>query len=299
LKRLSEAGLRARKEKCVFLAPSVIYLGHKIDREGLHPVPEKVKAVQEAPRPTNVTELKSYLGLLSYYSKFLPNLSTVMAPLYKLLQKKQAWIWESPQETAFVESKKLLLSSQVLVHFNPKLEICLACEASNYGIGAVLSHKLPNGQEKPIGFVSRSLSETEQKYSEIVKEALSCVFGVTHFHSYSMVTNLPSRQITNHSWRCLARTRQFQHAANQIQRWAWKIASHEYTIKWRNTQQHANADALSSVLLPEVPAKTTVPAEVVLLVEQLNDSPVTAQQIATWTRQTPILAKVLGNVRGG
>jgi len=109
-----------------------------------------------------------------------------MAPLYKLLQKKQAWIWESPQETAFVESKELLLSSQVLVHFNPKLEIRLACDAStcNYGIGAVLSHKLPNGQEKPVGFVSRSLSETEQKYSQIEKEILSCAFGVTRFHSY-------------------------------------------------------------------------------------------------------------------
>jgi len=59
LKRLSEAGLRARKEKCVFLAPSVVYLGHKIDREGLHPVPEKVKAVQEAPRPTKMPKLKS------------------------------------------------------------------------------------------------------------------------------------------------------------------------------------------------------------------------------------------------
>ena len=74
-----------------FPSPSVVYLSHKIDREGLHPIPEKVKAVQEAPCPTNVPELKSYLGLLSYY-KFLPNGSTVMAPLYKLLQKKQAWI---------------------------------------------------------------------------------------------------------------------------------------------------------------------------------------------------------------
>ena len=159
----------------MFLAPSVIYLGHKIDSEGLHPVPEKVKAIQEAPRPTYVSELKSYLGLLSYYSKFLPNLSTVMAPLYKLLQKKQAWLWESPQETA--KSKELLLSSQVLAHFNPKLEIRLACDASNYGIGAVLSHRLPNGQEKPIGFVSRSLSETEQKYSQIEKRSsILCIW---------------------------------------------------------------------------------------------------------------------------
>lgn len=300
LKRLSEAGLRARKVKCVFLAHSVVYLGHKIDSEGLHPMPEKVKAIQEAPRPSNVSELKSYLGLLSYYSKFLPNLSTVMAPLYKLLQKKQEWLWESPQETAFVESKELLLSSRVLAHFNPKLEIRLACDASNYGIGAVLSHKLPNGQEKPIGFVSRSLSETERKYSQIEKEALSCVFGVTRFHSYlyghkfTLQTDHKPLLVLFNENKAIP-----THAANRIQRWAWKLASYEYTIKWRNTHQHANADAMSRLPLPEVPTKTTVPAEVVLLVEQLNDSPVTAQQVATWTRQNLTLAKVLANVQSG
>ena len=300
LKCLSKAGLRARKGKCVFLAPSVIYLGHKIDGVGLHPVPEKVKAIQEAPSPTNVSELKSYLGLLSYYSKFLPNLSTVMAPLCKLLQKKQAWLWESPQEAAFVQSKELLLSSQVLAHFNPKLEIQLACDASNYGIGAVLSHKLPNGQEKPIGFVSRSLSETERKYSQIEKEALSCVFGVTRFHSYlyghkfTLQTDHKPLLVLFNENKAIP-----THAANRIQRWAWKLASYEYTIQWRNTHQHANADALSRLPLPEVPAKTTVPAEVVLLVEQLNDSPVHAQQVATWTRQNPVLAKVLENVQSG
>jgi len=145
LKRISEAGLRARQKKCVFLAQSVIYLGHRIDGEGLHPVPEKIKAVQEAPCPTNVPELKSYLDLLSYYSKFLPNLSTSMAPLYKLLQKKQEWVWGKSQETAFTKSQQLLLGSQARVHFNPKMGIRLACDASHYGIGAVLSHKLPNG----------------------------------------------------------------------------------------------------------------------------------------------------------
>ena len=84
LKRLGEAGLRLKREKCVFLAPSVVYLGHQIDAEGIHPVSEKVKAIQEAPRPTSVSGLKSYLGLLTYYSRFLPNLSTTLAPLYKL-----------------------------------------------------------------------------------------------------------------------------------------------------------------------------------------------------------------------
>ena len=178
LERLKEAGLHLKKEKCVFLAPSVIYLGHLIDSQGLHPVQEKVQAIQDAPQPINVAQLKSYLGLLSYYSKFLRNLSTTMAPLYKLLKHDEPWKWTEEQGQAFKQSKELILSSKVLVHFDPKLPIRLACDASDYGISAVLSHGMP------VRFFSRSLTPTEKKYSQIEKEGLACVMGVTRFHSY-------------------------------------------------------------------------------------------------------------------
>ena len=85
-------------------APSVIYLGHKIDAEGLHPLPDKINA----PSPRNVHELKSYLGLLSYYSKFMPNLATVLAPLYQLLRKDFRWRWTQTEKEAFKASKELL-----------------------------------------------------------------------------------------------------------------------------------------------------------------------------------------------
>ena len=122
LKILGEAGLRLKKEKCIFLAPSVVYLGYRIKPEGIHPVSEKVKAIQEVPYPTRVSGLKSYLGLWTYYSRFLQNLSMTLAPLYKHNEK---WKWMDQQEKAFIESKELLLSSQLLVHFNPSLEITL------------------------------------------------------------------------------------------------------------------------------------------------------------------------------
>ena len=93
------------------MAASVEYLSHRIDTQGLHPIPEKVEAVKNAPRPKNVTELKSYLGLLSYYTKFLPNLSTVLAPLYQLLRADVSWHWGREQSQAFQKSKDLLLSS--------------------------------------------------------------------------------------------------------------------------------------------------------------------------------------------
>ena len=86
LKRMKEAGLKLCQDKCSFMSPSVTYLGYKIDAEGLHPLPEKIEAIVEAPSPTNVTQLKSYLGLLSYYSRFLPNLTFTLSPLYRLLR---------------------------------------------------------------------------------------------------------------------------------------------------------------------------------------------------------------------
>ena len=94
LTRLKKAGLHLKKCKCHFMLPSVVFLGHQIDAQGLNPLPEKVKTIKDVPKPRNVSELKSYLGLLSYYSEFLPNLSTILAPLYELLQASTKWDWK-------------------------------------------------------------------------------------------------------------------------------------------------------------------------------------------------------------
>ena len=293
LRRMREAGLRLRRDKCVFLAPSVIYLGHRIDAQGLHPVADKLQAITEAPSPHNVSELKSYLGLLTYYAKFLPNLSTTLAPLYKLLKAEMRWKWGTKQERAFKESKKLFLASQLLVHFDPQREIRLACDASGYGIGAVLSHKMPDGSEKPIGFVSRTLTAAEKNYSQIEKEALACVYGVKRFHSYLFghsfilqTDHEPLRTLFNHSKTLSPQT------SARIQRWALTLASYEYTIACRKTEHHANADAMSRLPLPDTPPTTAVPPELVLMVEGLQEAPITAAQITHITKRDVLLAKV-------
>ena len=184
LERLENSGLRLKKHKCVFMAKSVTFLGYRIDAQGLHPLESKVQAIQKAPTPRNVTELKAYLGLLTYYGRFLPNRSTVLAPLYNLLHAKVSWKWATEEKEAFRASKHLLLSSQCLVHYDMHKELVLSCDASAYGIGAVLSHRLEDGTEKPVGFVSRTLSPAEKNYSQLEKEGLSCVFEVKRFHSY-------------------------------------------------------------------------------------------------------------------
>ena len=175
LNRLEQAGMCLKKDKCALLLPQVEYLGHQISQKGLHPTKEKVRAIVKAPAPQNITQLKFFLGMLNYYSKFLPNLSTLLAPLYKLLHKKTSWQWDEAQQEAFCKAKELLVSSPVLVHFDPAKPLGLSCDASPYGIGAVLSHKLANGTEHPVAYASRSLSPAELNYAQLDKEPSSLV----------------------------------------------------------------------------------------------------------------------------
>ena len=127
---------------------------------------------------------RSYLGLLTYYGKFLPNLATQLAPLYKLLSK---WNWSTALDKAFCESNKLLTSSKLLIHFNSKLPLLLSCDASAYGIGA---HQMSDGSEKPIGYAYHTLNKAEQNYSQLEKVDLSCIFGIKRFYSYFLDTPL-------------------------------------------------------------------------------------------------------------
>ena len=158
LKRLSDFGLKVNKKKCKFFQDSVQYLGHRIDKEGLHMCNDKVKAVVQAPVPQDIKHLRAWLGLVNYYGKFLPNLSTVLAPLHELLRKDCKWRWTEQCNNSFVEIKNLIASSRVITHYDPSLPIKLACDASPYGVGAVISHVFPGGVEKPIAFASRTLS---------------------------------------------------------------------------------------------------------------------------------------------
>lgn len=130
LKRLQEYGLRVRRSKCAFFQPSVEYLGHVIDSEGLHKALSKVKAIMDAPAPQNVSQLRSYLGLLNYYGRFIPNLPSLLKPLHQLLCQDKVWTWTDQCENAFTKTKTALLESEALTHFDPTLPIQLACDVS-------------------------------------------------------------------------------------------------------------------------------------------------------------------------
>ena len=150
LSRMDKSELRGANVS--FADVSVSYLGHRIDAQDLHPLPERICAIRDAPAPTSVSALKSHLGMLTYYSKFLPNLSTLLHPLYKLLHKDIAWHWGQEQEKAFSASKELMMSDSCLTHFDSTLELTLACDASAYSLGAVLLHRRSDGIERLIDF---------------------------------------------------------------------------------------------------------------------------------------------------
>ena len=186
-----------------------------------------------------MSELKAYLGILTYYGKFLPNLSTLLALLYSLLQKNKTCSWTNTQEQAFQQSKKILTSSSVLVHYSPTLEMTLACDASQYGLGAVLSHRFLNGEEKPIAYASSTLSKLEQNYSQIEREGLSLVFGVKKFHSYlygrrfTMYTDHKPLQTLFNPNKSISTV-----VSQRIQRWALTLSMYTYSVKHHPGKAH-------------------------------------------------------------
>ena len=293
LKRLEAAGMRLKRNKCSFLLPQVEYLGHQISEKGLQPTKEKVRAIVDAPAPRNVSQLKSFLGMLNYYSKFLPNLSTRLAPLYRLLQKQMKWSWGSEQKQSFQDAKVLLTSSCVLAHFDPQKELTLSCDASPYGVGAVLSHKLEDGSEHPVAFASRTLTPAERKYAQLDKEGLAIIFGVKRFHPYLLGRRFKIYSDHKPLQHLFSESRAIPPMASaRIQRWALTLSAYDYSIAYKPGKEHANADLLSRLPLPESPGETPLPEETILLMESLSMSPVSARQIKSWTDRDPVLSRV-------
>ena len=296
LQRLQENGLRVKKSKCEFGRTRIEYLGHVLDEKGVYRSKDKVRAIHEAPAPTNVKELRAFLGLVNYYGRFVPQQSTVLAPLYRLLKEQTTWKWSKAEQDSFNKCKELLTSDKVLVHYDQDLPLTLACDASAYRIGAVIQHTTPNGEEHPIAYASRTLSPAEKKYSQIEKEALSLVYGVKKFHQY-----LWGRQfnlITDH--RPLL-TLFGEHkglptmAAARIQRWAIVLSAYDYHIVYCQSEKHGNADGLSRVPLSETKDSGTEAMSAyidALMCEHLEEAPLNARQIATATRKDRELSQL-------
>ncbi|UYV67739.1 hypothetical protein LAZ67_5001822 [Cordylochernes scorpioides] len=177
---LKENNFTINKNKCLFVKNEIEYLGHKINEFGIYPLKDKLACIKNCPVPKNITELKSFLGFLSFYSKFLPNLSDLAHPLYNLLKKNMKWSWNAGTDRSFNSCKNALDETTCLSHYSLNL---LSCDASQVGIGATLSH-LKDGEERPVCFISRTLNVHERKYSQVEREGLAIVFAVNKLKNY-------------------------------------------------------------------------------------------------------------------
>ena len=297
---IENAGLRLNCAKCSFLKPRIEYLGHIIDESGLHPTDDKIAALKEAPTHKNVTQLRSFLGLINYYSKFLPNLSTKLRPLYNLLLKNKRWTWTEQHDTAFKLAKEALQADSVLAHYDSTKPLLLACDASEYGIGAVLSHILDTGEEKPIAYASRTLNSAERNYSQLEREGLAIVFGVKKFHNYLYGRHFTIESDHQPLSHLFSETKSIPVMASaRIQRWALTLAAYQYNIRYKSGKTLNNADALSRLPRPITTNSDCVPDELAQLVLHLSSTSINADVIRSWTSKDPVLSRVLRYIQTG
>ncbi|XP_051916322.1 uncharacterized protein K02A2.6-like [Hippocampus zosterae] len=171
LERIQEAGITLNVKKCELSKSQVTFLGHVISDRGIRPDPGKTEAVRMMPEPTNTTELRSFLGMLTQLGRFVPQLAERDKPLRDLLSKKNCWVWSVDQARAFQDLKDAPTSTPVLAMFDPNRESKVSADASSYGLGGVLLQKWEE-EWRPIAYKSRSLTPTEQRYAQVEKEAL-------------------------------------------------------------------------------------------------------------------------------
>ncbi|UYV61908.1 K02A2.6-like [Cordylochernes scorpioides] len=290
--KLKELNFTLNKEKCLFLKKDICFLGHIINEDGVRPDSKKLEALERCKKPFDKTSLKSFLGMLSFYSKYIPNMSTLAGPLYQLLKKDNRWKWSSQCEKAFLNLKLTLLNSQALIHYSMKLPLTLTCDASAYGISGVLCH-IVEGEEKPITFVSRTLSSAEVKYSQTEKEALAIVFATSKLRQYlfgrKFVLKSDHKDLTTVFGNKRLLPPLF---ANRLHRWALELSNFDFDIRYTNKDTMLCADAFSRLPLEEINSREDNIDLVTHDISFLNVTPLDHLIIEEETNKDPVLNKL-------
>ena len=223
---------------------------------------------------------------MNYYGKFIPNLATIVNPLNKLLHKDDPWKWDAACQAAFSSAQEALISSHVLIHYDPTLPVSLAADDTAYGVEAVISHTLPDGTESPIAFASCTLSASDFNYAQIEKEALSIVLGLSGFVPICMGGGSLCWP-TSHSTPFWDPRRGYPLLSS----------AYCYDIRYKSTREHANADCLSHLPLPLNTKEGDTPEARIFQIGQLESLPVMHGQIQQATEHDPVLSKVLTYTR--
>ena len=193
---LDQVILQLKAEKCVIAQESIEWLGYKLTRTGISPNNTKSQGISEILRPTNLKQLRSFLGAVSQFNKFIPNLATISHPFRSISKKNAEWIWNQDHEKAFVQINNEIKKTVELSHFKRNQEIRIICDASKSGLGAVLQQSQSNGEWRPICFASRFLTDFGAKYSVNELKLLAIVWAVEHFKNY--VYGVPFKILSDH-----------------------------------------------------------------------------------------------------
>ena len=243
LEKLAGANLGLNLAKCSFGREEVKYLGHIIGHGQVRADPDKVAAVEQFPCPKSATEVRSFLGLASYYRRFVRDFASVTKPLTELTKTKGVpkFQWSAAAEEAFQAIKSALINAPCLTCLDQSAPLILQVDASQVGLGAVLCVNTPGEGERPIAFASRQLKASEAKYSSIQKEALALVWGLQHFHYW--VFGQRVTLVTDH---CpLSYLKSMAPKSQLLSRWLLILQCYDFTIIHRPGKANANADALS------------------------------------------------------
>ncbi|KAJ1181498.1 hypothetical protein NDU88_006705 [Pleurodeles waltl] len=184
LQRIQDAGITLHRRKCEFLKDRIQFFGYIFSANGVDPDPAKVNDIRSAPPPNSVTEVRSFLGMVNFCGRFIKDLSNLSQPLRRLTKNSESWDWGPDEQKAFEAIKEALSSETTLRYFDPQKNTKIAVDAGPKGLGAVLLQEQLGGVWSPVAYASRSLTDTEQRYSEIEKEAIAVHWGCKHYHIY-------------------------------------------------------------------------------------------------------------------
>lgn len=240
--KLKSAGLTINITKCNFCRPSLKYLGHIVDSKGLRTDPEKVECVANYQHPKKIKELRRFLGMASWYRRFVKNFAEIAAPLHELTKGKTRTLkWNDRATRAFERLKCELIKAPVLAIPDFSRTFSVQCDASNFAISSVLVQKDDENNERPIAYVSRKLRGAELNYTTTEKECLAVVFGVEKFRQY--VEGFTFEIITDHS--ALIWLLRQQNLTGRLARWAMKLQQFDFEITHIKGKNNVVPDALS------------------------------------------------------
>ena len=262
MERLHEKNLTLNAEKCTFRMTKAVFMGLLLTRHEIGPTEEKVRAVVEASQPQSPSEVRSFLGLVGFSARFIPDFATTADPLRKIARKGEPFTWGEEQEKSFQKLKEQIASAPVLAYFDKEAHTQIIADASPVGLGAVLVQE-KNGERRAVCYASHTLSQVERRYSQTEKEALALVWACERFHLY--VYGLSRFElVTDHeALKVIYSTRSKTSA--RIERWVLRLQPYNYQVCYLPSRKNI-ADALSRLTKIEDSGKSQDDDEYVRMV---------------------------------